>query len=470
LRVSLRKRKSKNDKNKIFEFTKAKLLGLKIKDFVVSNKKQDLKMPSINLNHICKVEGHGSLHVEIKGSKLIKCKLGTVEGARFFEGIVKGKRHDDVQEITSRICGICSCAHTVASLQALENAMGVKVSEQTRRLRELLSIGERIRSHATHLYFLALPDYLGYESALAMVSKYKKEVLRALHLIKLGNNMVQRIGGKEMHPFTSVIGGFTHVPDKKTVKYLQAELKKALPEAISTAKLFLKLKQPKFEAEKDYLALNPEKDSPLISGDLISLSSLNIKPAEYDKFIDEEVMPYSTAKFSKLNGKLFCVGSLARINTNYDKLSPTAKQLFKQAKLELPIHNPYYNNLMQAIELVHWVERGYALLDYDFRFEGLPKVKARRGRGVSAVEAPRGILFHDYTINEKGVVEKCNIITPTAQNLRAIEDDVRLLIEQMLKQKKKKYKIILEVEKLIRAYDPCFSCSAHFLKVKWVKK
>ncbi|MBW2991130.1 Ni/Fe hydrogenase subunit alpha [Candidatus Woesearchaeota archaeon] len=427
-------------------------------------------MTSINLHHICKVEGHGSLHVEVKGSKLTKCKLGTVEGARFFEGIVKGKRFDDVQEITSRICGICSCAHTVACLQALENAMGVKVSEQTRRLRELLSVAERIRSHATHLYFLALPDYLGYESALAMVKKYKKEVLRALHMIKLGNNMVQMIGGKEMHPFTSVVGGFTHVPDKATVKYLRAELKKALPEAIATAKLFLKLKQPKFIAEKDYLALNPEKDAPLISGTVCSLSGLNIKPEEYEKFIDEEVMPYSTAKFSKLNDKLFSVGALARINTNFNKLSPTAKKLFKQSKLKLPVHNPYYNNLMQAIELVHWVERGYALLNYDFKFEGLPKITVKAGRGVSAVEAPRGILFHDYIINNKGFVEKCNIITPTAQNLRAMEDDVRKLIEQMLKQKKNKEKIILEVEKLIRAYDPCFSCSAHFLKVKWVKK
>jgi len=427
-------------------------------------------MGTIDLHHICKVEGHGSLHVEIKGSKLITCKLGVVEGARFFEGIVKGKRYDDVQEITSRICGICSCAHTCASLQALENAMDVKVSEQTRRLRELLSIGERIRSHATHLYFLALPDYLGYESALAMTKKHKKEVLRALHMIKLGNNMVQKIGGKEMHPFTSVVGGFTHVPDKETVKYLRAELTKALPEAIATANLFLKLKNPRFEAKKDFFALNPEKDSPLISGDLISLSGLEIKPEEYDKYIDETVMPYSTAKFSKLDGKLFNVGALARINTNFDKLSPTAKKLFEKSKLKLPIHNPYYQNLCQAIELVHWVERGYSLLNYDFKFEGLPKVHVKAGRGISAVEAPRGILFHDYTINDKGFVEKCNIITPTAQNLRAMEDDVRKLIEQMLKQKKKKDKIILEVEKLIRAYDPCFSCSAHFLKVKWVKK
>ena len=427
-------------------------------------------MTKIDLHHICKVEGHGSLHVEIKGSKLTRCELKVVEGARFFEGIVKGKRYDDVQEITSRICGICSCAHTCASLQALENAMGVKVSEQTRRMRELLSIGERIRSHATHLYFLALPDYLGYESALAMTKKYKKEVLRALHLMKLGNNMVQRIGGKEMHPFTSVVGGFTAVPDKQTVRYLKAELKKALPEAMATARLFLKLKQPNFISEKDYLALNPEKDAPLISGDLISLSGLKIIPEEYERFIDEEVKPYSTAKFSKLNGKLFSVGALARINTNYNKLSPTAKKLLKQAKLEMPVMNPYYNNLMQAIELVHWVERATLLLNYDFKFEGLPEVKTRAGRGVSAVEAPRGILFHDYTINDKGFVEKCNIITPTAQNLRAMEDDVRQLIEQMLKQKKNKEKIVLEVEKLIRAYDPCFSCSAHFLKVRWVKR
>lgn len=427
-------------------------------------------MTTINLNHICKVEGHGSLFVDIKGSELVKCELKVVEGARFFEGIVKGKRFDDVQEITSRICGICSCAHTVASLQALENAMNVKVSEQTRRLRELLSIAERIRSHATHLYFLALPDYLGYESALAMTKKYKKEVLRALSLMKLGNNLVQLIGGKEMHPFTSVVGGFTAVPDKEKVEHLRKEVKKALQEAIATYKLFLKLKQPKFVNEKDFVSLRPEKDAPLISGNICSLSGLDVKPDEYGNYIDEEVMPYSTAKFSRLKDKTFCAGALARINTNHELLSKNAKKLFEQAKLELPIYNPYYNNLAQAIELVHWVERAYALLNYDFKFEGLPKVKVKAGRGVSAVEAPRGILFHDYTLNDKGFVEKCNIITPTAQNLRAMQEDVAQLIIQMLKKKNKKEKIIFEVEKLIRAYDPCFSCSAHFLKVKWVKR
>ena len=427
-------------------------------------------MSKIDINHICKVEGHGSLHVEIHGSKLKKCELKVVEGARFFEGIVKGKRYDDVQEITSRICGICSCAHTCASLQALENAMEVEVSEQTKRLRELLSIGERIRSHATHLYLLALPDYLGYESALAMTKKYKKEVLRALHLIKLGNNMVQVVGGKEMHPFTSIVGGFTAVPDKQVVKYLKAELKKALPEAIDTAKLFLKLKQPELETQKDFFSLKPEKDAPLISGKLCSTRGLEINPSEYGKYLDEEVMPYSTAKFSKLDGETFCVGALARLNTNPKKLTKKAKELFEKAKLKTPVMNPYYNNLAQAIELVHWVERASAILNYDFKFEGLPKVEVQTGRGVSAVEAPRGILFHDYTLNKHGFVEKCNITTPTAQNLRAMQTDVAQLITQLLKQKKKKEKIISEVEKLIRAYDPCFSCSAHFLKVKWVKK
>jgi coenzyme F420-reducing hydrogenase alpha subunit len=278
-------------------------------------------MTTIELHHICKVEGHGSLYVEIKGSKLVRCELKVVEGARFFEGLVKGKRYDDIQEITSRICGICSCAHTVSCLQALENAMGVKVSEQTRRLRELLSIAERIRSHATHLYFLSLPDYLGYESALAMAKTHKKEVLRALSLMKIGNKMVYLIGGKEMHPFTSVVGGFTAVPDKQTIDYLKKELRKAFPEAVATARLFMKLKQPAFVADMDFACLNPEKDAPLISGDIVTLSGLHLKPNDYTNYLDEEVVPYATGKFSKLKGKVFCVGAIARINNNYKSFS-----------------------------------------------------------------------------------------------------------------------------------------------------
>ena len=163
----------------------------------------------ITLNHVCKVEGHGSLYVEIDKGKVKKCELGAVEGARYFEGIVKGRHWSDIKEITSRICGICSCAHTICSIKAIENAFGVKVSEQVELLRDLLTIGERIRSHATHLYLLALPDYLGYESAIAMAPHYKQEVARALELVKLGNTIVELVGGREMHPVTSVVGGFT---------------------------------------------------------------------------------------------------------------------------------------------------------------------------------------------------------------------------------------------------------------------
>jgi len=243
-----------------------------------------------------------------------------------------------------------------------------------------------------------------------------------------------------------------------------------LPEAEKTAELFLKLKNPDFKTSKDFVSLKPEEDAPLISGKIMSLSGTEAVPEDYARFIDERVMPYSTAKFSTFNNRMYNVGALARINTNYKKLSSRVRELLEKSGLKPPLHNPYHNNLAQALELVHWIEQVQKLLCRKYEFEGLPDIKPCSGRGVSAVEAPRGILFHDYTLDNKGLVEKSNIITPTAQNLRAMEDDVKELIQALLERNKKKQKIVLEVEKLIRAYDPCFSCSAHFLKVKWVKK
>ncbi|MBN1645799.1 Ni/Fe hydrogenase subunit alpha [Candidatus Woesearchaeota archaeon] len=423
----------------------------------------------INLNHITKIEGHASLKLRIENNKVVFCELGSFEGARFFEGILEGRRWDEAHEITSRICGICSTAHTTCGLQAIEKAMGIQVSKKTELLRELVTIGERLRSHATHLYFFALPDFLGFESAIAMASKYKNEVLRAVKLMKVGNRIVEIVGGRNMHPFCSVPGGYTHVPSREQLAEMRQLLQESIPDVEETVKLFAELDYPDFHHKAKYVCIQPDSAFPLISGRIVSNDGLNVDPSDYEKHFDEYVNPYSTAKFSTYQGKTYMVGAMARTNNNWERISPRTKALVDKLKIIFPTDNPFMNNLAQALEMVHWTEKAIEICNMDFRFEGLPKFDVKGGRGIASGEAPRGILFHDYTLNNLGIITKVNIITPTVQNLRAMNEDIRGFVEQVLEKKSlAQEEIILKIESLIRAYDPCFSCSTHFLKVNWV--
>jgi coenzyme F420-reducing hydrogenase alpha subunit len=381
---------------------------------------------------------------------------------------LKGRKCYEAPEITARICGICSCIHTVCSIQAVEHALGIKPTEQTKMLRNLLVLGERIRSHAAHLYFLALPDYLGYESALAMSSKYKNEVSRALKLTKLGNEVLSVVGGRDMHPVSVQVGGMLKLPEQEQIDILRRKLQDIQVDAIATAKLFIKIKVPKFEKETEYFSLYDGSHDPTLYGDLVSQSN-KFKKEEYAKYIEEYHEPYSSANFVVKKDKRYMVGSLARLNNNYRFLSKNAKKLVHDAKIKFPIKNPFMNNLSQAIEMVHSVDRAIEICrKLKIEEEEPVELKFSKSHGIGIVEAPRGILIHDYEINEKGCITKANLITPTCQNLLNIQEDIRDYLPSLLKLPEKK--IVLEIEKLIRSYDPCFSCSSHFLRVKWEKK
>ncbi len=423
---------------------------------------------TIKLNHICKVEGHADLAVEIDNGKIVRCDLGAVEGARFFEGLVVGRKWDELKEITSRICGICSVAHSMTSLKAVEDAFGIKPSRQTKILREFMTIGERIRSHATHLYMLSLPDFVGCESAIEMAPKYKKELERALHLIKLGNEIVIKLSGRQMHPVASVVGGFTHVPSTEDMHYLKKLLKNARKEAVETLKLFLSLDYPAIDRDIEHICIYQKGELPLLDGVVISDHGLRVEPGKYEEMITEYIEPYSAAKFAVKEGKEYLLGAIARVNNAWDTLAPDIKDLINKSKIHFPSNNPFHNLVAQAAELAHWVDVAEKLITgQHFKKEELQVVKPKAGKGVGITEAPRGLLFHSYEFDKDGVCTSCNIMTPTCQFLRAQEADVKLYIQQLLDIGTSKEKIIFEVEKLIRAYDPCFSCSAHFLKVDW---
>jgi len=427
-------------------------------------------MTIIKLDHITKIEGHADLTLHIDRGKLKDVKFETTEGARFFEGIVVGRKYYDVQKFVSRICGVCSQAHLLAAILAIEDAMGVKVTEQTRKLRDLVNIAAIIQSHTLHAYFLALPDYLGYESAIAMVPKFGPEIKRALKIKKIANDINATIGGRDVHCVTLQVGGFTKTPTNADLEELHKRVKVGKKEAIKAAKLFGSLKYPDFERKTEYVALSREKGYALNRGNIVSTEGLNIPASDYGSHIREIIKEYAASKFALLHGHGYFVGALARLNINHKHLSKDTKKVLSQIKYKFPSHNPFLNNLAQAVELVHLFDHADKILSkLKIKDEGKPDIvdfKVKGGVGFCGMEVPRGTLFHEYLVDDKGIVQKCNIIAPTTQNLKNIEDDLKEFIPKLLKKKVSKKKMISEVEMLIRAYDPCISCSTHFLNVK----
>ncbi|MBS3105220.1 Ni/Fe hydrogenase subunit alpha [Candidatus Woesearchaeota archaeon] len=420
---------------------------------------------TITLNHITKIEGHAKLEIGVERGGITKCQLSAVEGSRYFEGLVRGRKFFEAHEITSRICGICSCAHVIAAISAVEDALNYKPSEQTLQLRKLLTLGERIRSHATHLYFLALPDYLGYESALAMASKYRPQLQNALNLMKTGNLAIKIIGGRDLHPVSATVGGWLKLPKKSDLLIIGKQLESAKADAIKTCKLFFSLKYPEFQSRTECFSLIDKNSYAVLEGEFSS-EKISFRKSQYKEFINEYHEPRSTANFVVKSDHRYMVGALSRLNNSHRKLSKNAKKMLKLSKIRLPSKNPYLNNVAQAIEIVHCIDEAIRICEnLNIRSEAVEKPKLKAGNGVGAIEVPRGTLWHDYTINDNGVITNANIITPTAQNLLNIQEDIRDFVPSVAS--KRKEKIVLEVEKLIRSYDPCFSCSAHFLEVKW---
>ena len=339
------------------------------------------------------------------------------------------------------------------------------LEEQKKRLRELETLGERIRSHATHLYFLALPDYLGYESALAMLPKYKRQVQSALRMMKVGNNMIRTVAGRDMHPISNTVGGYTKLPSQEELEQMYRELDSIRQDALATVRLFSGLKVPKFEKRTEYFSVSHPGEYGMLFGGIKS-QSRSFEQEQFHDYVTEYHEPYSTANFVVKEGKSYMVGSLARMNNNFDFLSDNARKAADDAGLRFPIHNPFYNNHAQAIELVHHIDQAQDIIRHmKIKDEKPVHFDVRAGHGIAAIEVPRGTLWHEYTLDDKGIITYANIVTPTAQNLRNMQDDIQDFLPSVLGSGRNK--VVLEVEKLIRAYDPCFSCSAHFLDVRW---
>lgn len=429
---------------------------------------------TITVNHITRVEGHGDIVLNVKNGTIEKLEWQVVEAPRFFEAMLRGQHFGELRPITSRICGICSIGHSLASLKATEDALGVKISEQTTLLRHLALHAENMQSHILHIGYLAAPDFLGVGSVLPLLgTKHEGAVRKIIRLHRLANQMSDLLCGRTIHPIRLIVGGFSLIPTEKELKALRTQLEESIEITKDIAMVLQSVadKIPNFQRETEYIALQSDDDYALYDGIITSTDTgpfLNYR--NYHSIMNEYFVPHSTAKYVKHARESYMVGALARYNLNADHLCKEAKDVGHLFDLQPPVYNPYMNTIAQLVEFVHSLHDSIRLID-DIMERGLKtekpvKVKVKAGRGVGIVEVPRGILVHDYTLNSKGYCTKANCIIPTNQNHGNIQLDMEKLVPEILDKSEKEIELTLEM--LVRAYDPCISCSTHYLDVNFV--
>lgn len=423
----------------------------------------------VDVHHITRVEGHGNIKVDIQNGTIKECKLEIVEAPRFFEAMLKNRPFDEAALITSRICGICSIGHQLASIGATEDAFNIELSSQEKLLRRLINCGEYFESHVLHIYFLAVPDFVGAKSVLPLVNTHKDVVIQALKLKRLGHYIGDIIGGRLIHPVTLYPKAMTKIPAKEQLEDIILKLKDAKEELKSAIKILKTLKLPKFERETEYISLYKKGEYALLEGNIYSSDTGESSYKNYLDFTNEYLIDHSTAKRAKHKRDSLMVGALSRFNNNHQWLSDSAKEVAQELGLNAPCYNSYMITVAQFVELFHIaddaIQAAETLLGMKLKLEDR-NFKIKAGTGVGVVEVPRGILYHEYTYNDNGLMKKANCIIPTGQNLNNIENDFRALLPTILNKSKEEITLLLEM--MVRAYDPCISCSTHILDVEFV--
>jgi len=432
----------------------------------------------INVHHLTRVEGHGNIVVNVSNGAIEKCEWQVPEAPRFFESMVRDRHYSEVARITSRICGICSVGHTLASVKATENALGIEVSEQSWKLRELLKHAENADSHVLHVYILVAPDLAGALSVFPLVKTMPDVVARALRLKRLCHEWGSLIGGRTTHPTMVVPGGMAEVPTNKELADLKQKLIAAVPDLEATLETCKALAGniPAFDRPTEYIGLSNDQNYGLYDGEISSVLPDGTKQrypvADYKSVTNEFMVPQSTAKYTKNKMDSYAAGALARFNNNYDILTPQAKEAAEYLGLAPICTNPYMNSVAQVVEVVESVYDSLRLIDElvetGVKLEPLAQ-PTKFGSGAQAVEVPRGILFHEYLYDEEGVCQGGNCIIPTNQNHNNIQHDFNALVPELLEADKSEEEMELALSMLVRSYDPCISCSTHALDVKFVR-
>jgi len=426
---------------------------------------------NINVKHVTRIEGHGNIVVNAAEGKVEKVEWQVPEAPRFFEAMVRGRKYDDIQTIVSRICGICSISHSLVAIKAVEDGIGATVSKQTDKLRLLLHFSEQLQSHVLHVGYLVAPDLFGAPSVVPLVGVAPDAVKTIIGVHRVANQMSELLAGRVTHPITIIPGGFSKVPEEAQLRQLQDTLKAQVEPLLAIVDVVLSVAAglPAFERDTEYVSLKQDGNYTFYHGDIASSDGPTKPVNEWESVANEYVNDQSTAKWAKWNRKSYMAGALARFNNNAEHISPLGKAVADKFGLVKGCCNPFMNNVAQLAEAAHVVEKSIELID-ELLADGVKpeevKITPKAGKGYAAIEAPRGILFHHYEFDKDGICQAGNLCIPTNQNHANIQHDFEEFVPQFMDQGEDKLRQGLEM--LVRAYDPCVSCSTHFLDVKFV--
>lgn len=421
----------------------------------------------IKVAAMTRVEGEGGLYIKMRGNAVEDLRLEIFEPPRLFEALLRGRALEDVPDITARICGICPVAYQMSSVHALEAALGITITPEIRRLRRLLYCGEWIESHALHIYLLNAPDFLGFESGLEMAGTFPEEVNRGLRMKKHGNELLEVLGGRAIHPINVAVGGFYRAPRHDALQRLIPDFEWCLQAAVETTRWVASFDFPDFTCDYQLISLAHDDEYPMNEGRILTSDGESIEVANYENEFEEIHVEHSTALHSlrKKTGRPYLLGPLARVGLNLDRLSPTARKLADEIGIAWPCSNPFQSIVARGLELIHAYEEALDIIR-NYRPARPPRVEyaPQMGEGCAATEAPRGLLYHRYAVDADGKIREAKIVPPTSQNQPQIEADLRAWVPRVLSDDEAATS--RQCENLVRCYDPCISCSTHFLKLK----
>lgn len=425
---------------------------------------------TIRVPILTRVEGEGAMTVRLKDSKIDSVELNIFEPPRLFEALLRGRPLEDTPDITARICGICPVAYQMSSVHALEAALGVQISGETRLLRRLLYCGEWIESHALHIHLLHAPDFFGAASGMELAVRFPEEVRRGLQLKKFGNRLLEVVGGRAIHPVNVRVGGFHRWPNRDEIAELVPHFESGLKAALDSVRWVAGFDFPDYEAKCEFVAVSHPDEYAMNEGSIVSSLGMRCAASDFDQFFQEKQVAHSTAlQSARRDSDLpYFLGPLARLNLNRERLSDSARRIADEVQYPADCRNPFKSIIARAIEVVHAYDEALSILkSWNPKGPPAPDYQYRDAEGYAATEAPRGMLFHHYKINAIGKIVSGRIIPPTSQNQKMIECDVAQFLSQRLIHGASRDEMAIQGEQLVRTYDPCISCSTHFLKVRW---